>query len=505
MILFSWLVAVGTTVLPAQAWVDSFGNETQFRPPEYLSGYGASDLDTSRDRLEAARNDALAQLSRKVRVQLTSEESIRTVDSGDGARTRYINTIQTATRLEITGANYEIVEERGRTHALAWIEIDILREMFLVRKDDAAETVATVLQQFDASIEDGALGRAEELLVRLDTAFAEYVDTLSVIRALDLLGGRLKGAETGGGRRAAMQEKIEQRRASLDRFTPSNMAQAGQYIARLLAGEVGLVERVTPLLYEDADFSSVFGSRAAGEIEAALSARALHGGASVVVRGSYWPEEEQVAIHMVARDIQTGRTVAAVQTSVPRGAVDEGTLQPANMETALASGRMLLNDQIVDGGLDLEVWTDKGRDERALVFEEAESIQFYFRVNQPAFLRLSYVLASGETVLLEDRFYIGIDRVNRVVALPYRFKVVPPFGVERLIVTGHISAPPSPDVFPRMIDGQLYEVFGSPDAAVARTRGLVREKPPEEKASVGVAETSLSITTIGRYSEDSVN
>jgi hypothetical protein len=269
------------------------------------------------------------------------------------------------------------------------------------------------------------------------------------------------------------------------------------------------VERVTPLLYEDADFSSQFGSRFAGLLAVSLRRAGGTGaagnaggggnaGGAVVVRGSYWPEEETVELHVVARDIETGRTVSAAQASIPASSVARGDLEPANMDQALAGGAALLNDQIVNGGLDLEVWTDKGRDERALVFEEGEYVQFYFRVNQPAFLRLSYVLASGETILLEERFYIGIDRVNRVVALPYRFRVVPPFGVERLVVTGHTSEPPPAEVYPEVIEGQEYEVFGSPREAVVRTRGLVKADPPEEAGDTRVAEASLSITTVGR-------
>ncbi|NBF40340.1 MAG: hypothetical protein GVY14_07980 [Spirochaetes bacterium] len=222
------------------------------------------------------------------------------------------------------------------------------------------------------------------------------------------------------------------------------------------------------------------------------------GAAPVVVRGSYWPEEETVELHVVARDIETGRTVSAPQASIPASSVARADLEPTNMDQALSGGAALLSDQIVNGGLDLEVWTDKGRDERALVFEEGEYVQFYFRVNQPAFLRLSYILASGETILLDERFYIGIDRVNRVVALPYRFQVVPPFGVERLVVTGHTSEPPPAWVYPKVIEGQEYEVFGSPREAVVRTRGLVKADPLEEAGDTRVAEASLSITTVGR-------
>lgn len=489
------LLLVAAVAAGAQDWVDSYGTDTVYQPPRYISGYGVSDLSDADERLEAARNAALSQLSRQIRVQITSDESIRTTDYGDGERTSYTNTIQTASELRISGAEFEVSSGWGKTHVLAWIEISDLREQFADEQEDARDRVRTLIRRFDDSIERGDLEQAERDLVEIDTAFSALTDATAVVRALDRLAGRSGSMAVNP---VSIQEELEERRGRLRAFEPRDPQEAAEYLARLLAPDVEDVARVTPLLYEDQDFSSAFGSRFSGLVEAAL-AQAMGGGSgrnTVVLRGSYWPEDESVEVHLVARDVETGRTVAAAQTSVPVSSVDEEDLRPANMDQALAGGATLLNDQVVNGGLDLEVWTDKGRDERALVFEEGELIQFYFRVNQPAFLRLSYVLASGETVLLEDQFYIGIDRVNRVVALPYRFRVVPPFGVERLIVTGHTSPPPPADVVIRMIDGQNYEVFRSMEDTVVRTRGLVREAPPEGGDEVRVAESSLSITTV---------
>lgn len=485
----------------AQSWVESFGTDTRYKPPLYISGYGVSDRADPAERLEAARSSALSQLSRQVRVQVTSDESIRTSDYGNGQRNRYTNTVQTVSDLKISGANFEIEERRRQTHVLAWIEIRTLKQQFEAQRGDARSRISQLLERFDRSIERGDYRQAQRDLATVDTAFAELTDAVTVIRALDTLSGRpaaVSGGD-GGAQTVNLQEDLEARRDRLRGFQPETPRQAADYLARLLAEDLGTVERVTPLLYERADFSSQFGSRFAGLLEAALQRTGGAGDADpVVVRGSYWPEDDTVELHVVARDIETGRTVSAAQVSIPASSVARGDLEPANMDEALAGGTALLNDQIVNGGLDLEVWTDKGRDERALVFEEDEYVQFYFRVNQPAFLRLSYVLASGETVLLEERFYIGIDRVNRVVALPDRFQVVPPFGVERLVVTGHTSEPPPAEVYPKVIDGQEYQVFGSPREAVVRTRGLVKADPPEEAGDTRVAEASLSITTVGR-------
>jgi hypothetical protein len=495
------LLSAGLSMLPAQSWVSSYGMDTVYKPPRYLSGYGFSDLPDRSGRMEAARSAAMSQLSRQVRVQITSREAISTLDSGSGVRERYTSNIQTASDLVLSGVQFEIAEQRRETHVLAWVEISALRRQYENEAADARGRISAFLAGFDRDYQAGRLTEAEEKLLQADVAMSALTDTLAVIRALDILAGPLASGFSRVEGNDAMLE-VHDRRSRLSEYAPSNPRDAARFLARTLAGTIPGDFRIMPLLYRDADFSSTFGSSFAGMVESELAALPEKAGEAVVIRGSYWPEDEGVEVRLTARSAATGRVVAAAHTTIPAGSLDAASLTPANLDTALAGGRALLDDRIVHGGLDVEVWTDRGRNESALVFQEEEPIQFYFRVNQPAFLQLSYVLSSGQTVLLEEEFYIGMDRVNRVVALPYRFVVVPPFGVERLIVTAHSGRPPRQDVRPMQISGQWYDVFAGPEAAVGRTRGLAREQASEgasgSGAAVRVGEASLSITTMAR-------
>lgn len=185
--------------------------------------------------------------------------------------------------------------------------------------------------------------------------------------------------------------------------------------------------------------------------------------------------------------------------TIPIEAIEDSTeLEPVNIAQALQNGAALMRDAVIDGGLTIDVYTTEGTDEDVLVYEEGDTIQFFFRVNQPAFLRLTYKLATGEIVLLEDRFYIGVEMVNRPVRLPYTFTVVPPFGVERLIVTGTTTEPPPARTYPTTIDGQTYDVFDRMEDVVARTRGIAKTPTEDRDASVG--ETHVVLTTIQRAS-----
>jgi len=90
-------------------------------------------------------------------------------------------------------------------------------------------------------------------------------------------------------------------------------------------------------------------------------------------------------------------------------------------------------------------------------------------------------------------FYIGIDKVNRAVALPYEFEVQPPFGVEQLLVTAYSTEPPTPQTRTASIGGENYEVFGSVKEVVAKARGLGKKK---KSGRPRVGEAMLTLTTM---------
>ncbi len=82
--------------------------------------------------------------------------------------------------------------------------------------------------------------------------------------------------------------------------------------------------------------------------------------------------------------------------------------------------------------LKLDAWTDKK------VYAEGERMIVSCRVNQPAYIRLIYVLATGDQdglkyTLLHDSTHIQQTQVGSDVVIG-RFVATPPFGSEQLIV-----------------------------------------------------------------------
>jgi hypothetical protein len=232
--------------------------------------------------------------------------------------------------------------------------------------------------------------------------------------------------------------------------------------------------------------------RLESEIVDSLSA----GRERTIFRSQYWEEGGRIRLIVLASD-EEGEKLGRAEVLLPSSAVGGRSLKPQGFDEAMTALMEFADGALSDGGLSVDVWTNKGRDEDALVFTDGEIVQLYFRVNQPATLQITYRLATGEIVLLEKAFYIGIDRVNRTVGLPYEFEVQAPYGVENLIVTAYSSSPPPVNTAVQTISGETYEVFGSVREVVANTRGLGRRQEAGEETQ-RIGEAMLTLTTM-RY------
>jgi len=64
--------------------------------------------------------------------------------------------------------------------------------------------------------------------------------------------------------------------------------------------------------------------------------------------------------------------------------------------------RIFDKDELVQGKLKVEVWTNKGDDN--LIFTEGKRPRFYVRDNKECFIRFIYHLADNQAFLLIDNY-----------------------------------------------------------------------------------------------------
>ncbi|MBT7065156.1 MAG: SUMF1/EgtB/PvdO family nonheme iron enzyme [Verrucomicrobia bacterium] len=150
--------------------------------------------------------------------------------------------------------------------------------------------------------------------------------------------------------------------------------------------------------------------------------------------------------------------------------------------------------------LKLETWTSRGVDD--LILEDGDELKLSVRVNQPCYLRIIQRLPSGARALpdklLWGNYYMGQDRINKVVKLPSTFVCRPPFGKHVLqtfvstakfpaVSTTGVKAGTSSHTYSMLQDG----ADTSPNNG--RSKGGLRIKK-----GVDVAECLIGITIIAK-------
>ena len=126
------------------------------------------------------------------------------------------------------------------------------------------------------------------------------------------------------------------------------------------------------------------------------------------------------------------------------------------------------------GALEVEIWTDKGRD--PVSYAEGERMKVFGRVNQPAYLRLLYILADDRKyTLLQDNYYINPSLVNTDVEIG-EFVCTPPFGAEVLVVAARTEKFPSIQTYKKR--GYSFLVDQDAELAARSFRGMQRIPEP---------------------------
>ena len=126
------------------------------------------------------------------------------------------------------------------------------------------------------------------------------------------------------------------------------------------------------------------------------------------------------------------------------------------------------------GALEVEIWTDKGRD--SLSYTEGETMTVFGRVSQPAYIRLLYILdGDRKYTLLQDNYHIDSSQVNSDVEIG-EFVCTPPFGAEILVVAARTE--PFPSIETSQKDGYHFLVDQDAAAAAWSFRGMQRKPKP---------------------------
>jgi hypothetical protein len=459
---------------PPPDWVKTGGTAARYPAQKFLTGFGEAAT------AESAKLAATADLAKKISVRI--EQNVRDLSAEKNGQYRYEISAATAasTDVRLTNTSFEVFADGGKNFALAYLD----RGRFASdRRAERDRAIAELLR----CVESAKTSLAANMACRKHVVVA--TEHGSNVRALD--GGKddPKDKELIDASRA-----LDDRIAELFKKAAASAGEAADTMALELKEQgLGAVGQLTvaPLTYGTSSFTSAFGRQMAVELERAIGAAAAKStGAkrSIVVRGTFTDPGDRVRLIVTARDGASGEIIGGAQASLAKSSVAKGTeLVPPNFKDALAQEKVLGGGEIISGKLRLELSTNKG--ERNLLFAAGEELKLYMRVNQPAYVRIIYLLASGAKVPIEQAYYLDATKVNQTVEYPNAFEISPPFGVEQIFAVAFTEKPDPLPTTKQTIGGEEYDVV-SEVATLVKHRGLKKKNKGLE-----TAEAVISMTT----------
>ncbi|MCY3551080.1 MAG: hypothetical protein OXH39_11530 [Candidatus Poribacteria bacterium] len=213
-----------------------------------------------------------------------------------------------------------------------------------------------------------------------------------------------------------------------------------------------------------------------------------HQGKWYRLSGSCWENGDEIIIRKTLRDLHTGEFLASSVVSFLNSQLrepvvcpppnyerfheDKKAFEPKHIILPNSSSsepkitKRLMPQPSPVGGLEVDVWTDKGRD--PVYYIRGETMKVFGRVNQPAYLRLLYILSDRKYTLLQDNYYVDLSQVNSDVEIG-EFVCAPPFGAEILVVAARTEKFPPIQTYEE--NGYLYLANQDPESAARTFRG----------------------------------
>ena len=478
-------------------WVEQNGAAADYPSARFLVGF-AQTTGKKEDALEAAKQQAAADLARQISVQIEADVVDVLHEKEGRVENELTSQIRATSDIRLDGIRFETHRKWKRVYALAVLE---RLPAAVARRRLRDRAIAETAGCLDAAQAEERAGRARQALEAYRgcrRSLDEAIEHEAVAAALSR--GGLLGDDVGP-TLAAHATQISARIRAIPHEDARSIRSAAAALAVQLADAGigrGSTLVVAPLLYRGRDVSSPFGREMALALESAIGRSDTEGASAgtVVVRGTYAEQEAKDAdeardfqLRVNAKEAATGRLLASAEVVLAGSAVPAGlATRPANFERFAEDADKLAGGDVVSGDLRVEVRTDRG--DRGIVYDEGEALSLYVRVNQPAWVRLIYVLTSGDHVPITQEWYIDEEKVNQLVEYPASFEIVPPFGVEMIHAMASSERPPKLVTRTTTIDGERYTVI--PDGAdqVVRTRGIARRERRQ------VAEQTLTLTTM---------
>ncbi len=488
------LLLPGALMAQSPDWVTSPGQAQAFPDGTFLTGFGIARLDADRELPESIAHAVAAarrNLVEKVRVTIRSSMVSRTEETDAGMRQNFSSATEAFTDLDLEGLSDEHYVDKSaeQVFALATVRRSLLEQTYAQRAERLRRDVRQKVLRAHQAEERGDRTRALREYLDASPLLRQLEEAQAILTTVRASAAAFREFDISCAENQSLGEQVRLALAALLARPLSSIDDAISYLVYCLSEQTGSGPATVWIdnpTFRDTGIGSPFARyvRQAMESQCTSLGRwqirsteptdagtAVQDGRMLDLEAFYWDQQEAVRVTAMLRDQEKGVLVASAEVLIPARLVQTAgvVLVPDNFARAMEDERRFTRDEVLTGGLELMVRTNKGGDHP--VFVTGERMQVFLRVTMPSWIRFVYHLADGSRALLLDNYHIDRQHAGEEIEVPQEFACDAPYGAEVLQVFA--STEPFPKVRTENRDG--YELLAGPlDSFLSSTRGRQR-------------------------------
>ena len=483
-------------------WVDFGRRQALYPHVKYFTGFSMDKKEKDEsvfDLLEKLEENAADELVNSVQVTVESVSTLQAIEIDYDFHETFKHSSSSFSKIDLSGLKTETYYDKKKKtgYALAYVKktglLDYYKGLVSKIQNDIAGKIKLAEQYVEMSEEENALKTYYECM----PLFREADAALTIVLLLQAPEKEINNI-------GQYELKVKTGISSIFKSDQLNITEVCHFMVFGLKKQTGKLNnliRLGTFTYEDTKMGSSFSRRFAKAFEKELIEEAAYrittkapdplkkkAACKYLLNGTYWKEGGNIRIIAILRDIETSKPFACSEGLLPVKWLDENEIsyKPENFGEACENMKIFKKNEIINGGMQLDVWTNKG--DESPIFEENDTLQFHIRANHECYVRIVNYFADGTRVLLIDNLYIGSDKVNKVISLPIKFYCAPPFGTEVLQANAQTEA-----FNPLRIESkQGYDfILGDLDEVINNTRGFKPIKNEDLRAEKRIIVTTL--------------
>jgi len=430
---------------------------------------------------ETARQEALADISKQIYVQVNAYIQTKDTETGNNASSSFLKEIQVESCVNVCNAT---TVKDGIDNKVYYIVISVSRERLINHylnmvnrtADEAIAAYDVIMDLLNSKNDKDALSALQQLrgkLIDLEN-FTNIFSALysgSLTDAVPQLSKRPRMGDVDA-RIAVLRGNPRQ---SYDDLAEDIISQLPPQLCEPRAYLLSYIEWLNTGF--SSDFSGAFSEHLAGVLERRFNWYKVSGSQKpeITLGGQLLPEGDR--INILIRISGAYNHTCTTQLS-PNSLAHLGMdfVRPKDLEEKLKSQKTFVDDKVQKGQLSVRIKFPK-YDNTPAVYRLGEEINLFIKANKPCYVTVINVEANGAWNILEENHRVNADSVGEWLTLFETYLVSPPIGVEQLLVQASLDPLPVYKTRTENVPGGTKAISEGLATELAQTRGLVKKTP----------------------------